>query len=516
MGFLPLSRVKPEGPPQAEAPGAPPLTPEAFLETQEELLTSSHYSWQLVSDSFRLFEEEEFNNAISGCIERYVDNRGGHEEQRRREKQSYLTRARRLPDDLASYTLAYTSYIAPRSGNWATRARKLARNLATTPNLLVNNVIISTLEDPRYFSEIIDISRHIQTGNKLREEIVGNFAGALRQKPSLTSELNALPANSPYRAHLSELKKACAVDWYLPNPNESILRRYLAEVEDDPDLQLEAFIDSLEVANGNKDREHICELGRFSLASSGVDLSTNPSIREVMAKSRSQWDFFPAVENAFKEFCRGKIRQQQHEVSTFVGPEHAARRSIRFPRTKSDLETLKTSFAGYFESDTVSKKHRRAASTAVLASSIPDARTILAEHDNGFERFEESPDLELATVKLGPNGAITFRPANIDDVLECFRSNFRNDPQLSSEIKRMVIELINDPRGRTTKNVVPNNVNVRPRVDGKLLQLRRYAPSGHLGVSKNGSRYRIVYTVTDGKLAFFDIIHHDDFDTKYK
>jgi len=399
--------------------------------------------------------------------------------------------------------------------------------VAELPSQTAQAVMYYFFSLKQYRNPIAKLPLNIERGNKFRDYLTGELTGVLATKPSFVTELSALDGDDQYQQPLQELRRACAIDWYLPNPADSVLRRFINDGSGEADSMLDEFFTYIDEYYGRDRRlAQIRDMGRLSLAAKGVDLSGDPSIKSELLASRPQWSQLETVdiEAAFRLFRKEKTQGVEKEITAFVGPEIEAKRSIRYPRGERDYETAKANLELYFRArgGRAAKNRRRAeVNNRMAAYAIPRLDEIVTEAPPSISNKEANGgigEVSLFRVKRGLRGIYTSSPAEFDDFVDDLKGK---PPQLIANVGLIIEEVIRDPFGRGTEPMRGQRKTVRFGESGKIYRARKFSPPSKPGFSLNDAeaeRYRVAYVVLDAQareIGILDVLDHDTFDRKY-
>lgn len=501
----------------------PGLTAEGFLDNQEGSLVESRSLWTAIAGKFTLFEADgEFLGTVHGALDIYIADQERQHGMTPQQKQSLEQRlyatSRKLPSDLGPYFLTIASHAAAQNKGLIGSSTKFGRDSWNLPDTLVAQIVRYALlsEKKKHLAPFGILPDEIKNANNKGRIIVSDFAQALGKRPALLAEFMEMKDNQALLL-LEELKKLCAVDWYGGDQDSSHLKRCLKHLEDNDELYLDDFVLAIEDSTYEDKLGRIREMSRFALASAGLGIGINASLRQPILDSREHWPEFD-IDKAFAEFRKVQTAQLQRSLSSFIGNEFEARRNIRFPRTASDVAAAQARFAGYFDhSRDVRRGQRRRAVEILGRSATPSLKEIIGQGQiPGRSKGEETkiePTMTLGSVWRDHKGEGHIKPIEKDDLLKDFDSS----PQLKNELSRMLDELLGQPDGPGTAHIKGRSVRVT--IGQKRMTIRRFSPLDRPGFStteERAKKYRITYVLVDGCVAIIDIMDHKSFDLKYK
>lgn len=481
---------------------------EEFFDWQAQTLTDSRNTWISVSSQFRPYQDGTVLGHLEGFIDDNVDSLSGSLESSHDRAKSLLhTGVKRLPGDLASYFLTYANARSLRTDSLKDRLI-FARGLTNVPDPTVKAMIKSLLKDgdQLYSQPLIELPKTIEEGHAYRHTLINNLAIAIYHRPELLFELADLShnQNGRYSMEMAELKKVCTIDWHLPDwymvgeGSPSVLKSYIDYKKRSPEENLPGFIQAVEQANqSNSPLWRIKEMARFAIAAADITDGSAPDIGQVMKNSKERWADFQDVEVAFQAYCDESAQRVEHAIKTLVSHEDVARGSIRYPRNQEDLETVRKSFSGYFDSSMRSKRTHSMLKACAMGRGLPSVDRIVSEEVNGR-------CYKLAAIKQLENGVSLETTEK-----SCLLEQFNHDANLQHEISRVLDSLVNNPLGMGTRGI-----KAKPIIwaDGQALRLRRFSPGKRPGMSVGGEarRYRVIYAVSpEQEVGVLGIVRRD-------
>ncbi len=312
--------------------------------------------------------------------------------------------------------------------------------------------------------------------------------------------------------HFLELRRIVAQGWYDPDPSRNILRKFCADLQEEPKAFIDDFAEQVEGVKHDKRLMQVNRMAEFAVAAFSTG-DTPPSVSEVLHRTYDQWSQFEEIQVLFSGFVKNKVRELDQALTTIAGPFR--KKDIRNHRTTTEVDEFKRTLGVTIGGGSLeSRQRRRKNSKHNHKRSIPAVEDIIEVADN--EGAEQSPRrLFLSkSVTEGSNVLVESVEASLDEVIESF-SLPRHDNSLVKDIKKMVERIQEQP-------ISPASVGIKTRggkmvIDGVPIKLWRFAPEDSAGLSvKGGNRYyRIVYGLKGDRVFLIDILDHDTFDKKY-
>lgn len=491
---------------------------ELFLAEYDESLTESARLWRTVAGAFEPFA----NGALEvELADMYPDalvalNDASPEETKlsdyelELEAKQVLRTLPRLSKDLATYFLVFISSHADEIAA-SRNPQEFFQHQMETDDPRIDPAVMWVCLQEQHWQAMARLPGLIIEGRQLRADVLTGLSKYAAQEPGIFDQLTALYGPDGNRGpHIREVQQMCAVDWYQPDKDKSVLRDYLERVRADEDRFLLDFVAAVEQAeSGDKVFDLIKRMSRFALAAQGIDISSNPDVSQALLLARPQWHSFQEIDSAYHKLREQKIKGMEKSITAFVDLPSSARRSVRFPRTKGDFMVVRSMFEDYFDHDPSAKKIHREAERQMSGRSIPRLDVIEVE--------AEKPTYTLGVIKRinggSGKGAIVL-PADISELL----SNVPKDQRTRQEVEQMLQMIIEDPFCEGSKILVGgHNGDNNIRIDGKTYPIRRFNPKARpgfsVGVASKGQR--IYYVVCDHMVSVVDITSRENGGRKY-
>lgn len=501
--------------PVAEAPeqsDSQPIDPHAFMADQERRLEASADAWRSIAQQSKEREEGYADHIRQGLIDVWEANSNGSP----LPAASILDRdTEELATKLSVYCLLAARHFSADGIRWGIQNR-IQEHFLEIPNHTVNYIIRSHGFPTRRF-----LMRQVWMANEMAE--ADNTAGAVlddltstyRERPDDIAALAGLYEDGADEAdgRYAELKQIVATDWYRPDPENSKLRQFCADLQNAPHAYAPEFVSMVSDAERNQRWSTVRGMARFAIIATGGNPEDPAEIENMLKNTYGRWDEVQDIDNPFRSFVQNKVDTLVSQFNIIAGSCTA--KNIRAYPSADQVAKFKDYFGVTYAPDRNSRrKAARAAVKTHRADQLPDAASI--DRAARIESIRErKPRRIMAVVKRG--GFFDIEDSSVDGVVEKFKIS--NEGNLAEDVRNMLAWLRLNPISSASERVT-QDAGVRLIFNGSPVKLWRFAPNRtpEVGVRNANKDWRIVYGLAKNQdvVIINDIIDHDAFDKKYK
>jgi hypothetical protein len=347
----------------------------------------------------------------------------------------------------------------------------------------------------------IDIKAADKEANKVLDEFTNDFAPYTETIGVLADLYDG--GVGDVDEHYQELRTIIRTDWHAKDPKDSKLRKFVNELQQDPDAFTNEFVKWVGDEQGDRKLTIVQNMARFALAASAI---TEPSdtVQDVLLRTRTSWAEFQDIDNLFKEFRSQRLAEVKKSFDRISGLPTDS--NPRLALSPDEVYKYKTRM-GIILGNREQRRNKRQ-----FITKTPEAAPDITQTAPSNERFDRS-NKPIYFVKNTGNG---FKKEEVNE--DTIESNIASmtDKHLVADMLACVQRIHEYPIDTASRFILSGNATVK--IDGKPTRLRRFKPlaSPNLQVSKDAMGYRVVYGIVDGSVVIVEILNHDQFDRKYK
>ncbi len=424
--------------------------------------------------------------------------------------------AEKICRDLSVYTLLSARYFSANKFGML-EALEAGRNIRKVGD---NNVAFLISKNKfmtlGFGKRIGDIASSMEEADGYAAKVLTDLSDGYAEEPEGLIDLAELYSDGVGTVNpaFAELKEMIAQDWHARDPSTSILRSFLVNLAGDPRAFVNGFSKQIEEAEQNKRLVLVKKFAEFVMAAADTT-DANQTVGEVLRARYDNWDQFPEVQIPFETYVKGKLLEVEKAIGEIAGPFR--KNSIRTNRTQNEIQeyerNLKISVISKYQRTAQKPRPNSQKRKSAASRALPIAEDL----DKIIHKAEEEPTpRQLVMVKRGQDikgqGSYEGSEITLDEVSEAF--SIEQGSNLEEDVKKMVTRLQVEPISKASRKLKVNN---KIYIDGKTIDLRRFAPNDCQGLSIHGdNRYhRIVYGFNSDKIFLVDVLDHDSFDKKY-
>lgn len=477
-----------------------------FVVRNETAITESRHHWQHAAARIKPLKDEKYAAPFRNGVQEVYENSAITPDAQ------YIDRASETAlDNLSVLMLVKARVQASESMSIMAETTKAVGFIRQLPHPNIN-FIIGRKEFPtqRYAQNYINIVLAMREADASAAAVLGNLTQTYASNPSGVMEFGQLYQDQvdEIDPRFAELKKIITTDWHHPDPDSSILQRFVHNIKESPELHRRGFIDTVLTNEQYKKYATIHNMAKFSLYSQGVSRPGAHEVAAELGKTYSIWEDIDDIQQPFSAYVASVGSDLERTFASIAGPKDT--NYIRMHRTEEEVERYAQNVAIYeYVGRTDARKDKR---DRAKQTNLVHTASISAEIARTAEE-EELTERPIVTVKAANGKPAQLIPCDLEEVVDRFKLS--NEHQLHDDM-RQVVSYLQRASG-IDKLGVARLAERSLTISNKKHGLWRFAPDkcANVTVDPRNRFYRIVYTVIDNQLVIYDILDHDSFTKKY-